>query len=166
MCKKIWNWLGSDHEQIKMFFTLIAALFILWQYSKTQDEGRTKQTMEFQARFAQGEIRKAYLDLNLLLIDKKSELDAAGTAASKKITELVKARNFEAQVMLLADFFGQVTTCVENNVCNKKVACSLFAGPAIALRNNFFDLFATWRQQWGEDFIAPSYDYFTKQCDN
>jgi hypothetical protein len=165
MCLKAgWDFLANNKDQIKLIFTVIAAIFVTVEYFDAMQASRVKQTMEFQSRFGQSDIQKANFDLNLLLIDKKPELDAAGKGASARITELVKEQKLDRSALLITDFFVQVKTCIEGNVCDRKLACSLFADQIKAFHNNFNNLFESWRAQWGENFLAPSYDYFGKNC--
>ena len=163
-CTTAWGALGSHHEQIKIIFAAIAAIIVVAEYINKKDEAKIKQTMEFQTRFGNDDIQKAYLDLNFMLLDKKAEIKGAGANASAKIAELVKDNDYERNLIQLADFFGQIVTCVENSVCDKKVACASFSSPVIAFRNNFNRVFEDWKREWGENFIASSYGFFAKGC--
>lgn len=165
MCgQEIWDWTKANSEAIKIVFTLIAAAFVVWQYFETKNQERIKQTMTFQERFGTGTIQQAYRDLSVLLLDNKQKLNAAGANANKEITALIEQNKYENKIVLLANFYSQVTTCVENNVCNRRVACSIFKAPITELRNNFYDLFSAWEKQWGQNFIAGPYEYFKDHC--
>ncbi len=160
----IWNWVGAHHDQVKIVFAVCAALFILWEYHDKQIEERVSKTYDFQARLASGDLQKARLDLNFLLIGNWPTIKAAGPGGSDLIAEMVRKAQLERNVLLLADFYTQAATCARLNLCELGVACAAFKTPVVAFRHNFFSLFEEWKKDWGEDFAAESFDYFTSNC--
>jgi hypothetical protein len=162
--KALWTWLGTDHDQVKILFAVIAALFILWEYHDKQVENRVSKTYDFQTRLASDESQKARLDLNFLLINNTPAIKAAGTGASDLIADLVRKANLEREVLLLVDFYTQAATCAKLNLCELDVACEAFRAPVVAFRNNFYSLFEQWKKDWGDDFISEPYQYFTSNC--
>jgi len=162
--RALWTWLGTDHDQVKILFAVIAALYILWEYHDKQVEYRVSKTYDFQVRLASNELQKARLDLNLLLISNKPAIDAAGSGGSDLIASLVHSNQMERNVLLLADFYSQVADCSKLNLCELDVACQAFREPVIAFRNNFYPLFDKWKKDWGNDFIAEPFEYFRTSC--
>ncbi|MBS0524078.1 MAG: hypothetical protein JSS04_10625 [Proteobacteria bacterium] len=161
-----WKWLGDNHEQVTLFFAIVAGAYVLFEYQSKNDEETVRRSLEFQARYGQKEILAARVKLDGYLLSELYKQDlAAATAkdANAKMTEVIRKRGLESNVFILADFFDQVTTCVEKNLCDKKTACSIFKGPIISLSNNYYGLFQDWQKTWGENFAAKSSGYF-KNC--
>jgi hypothetical protein len=162
--KTLWTRLGTDHDQVKILFAVIAALFILWEYHDKQVENRISKTYDFQTRLGSDELQKARLDLNILLIHNKPAIKAAGTSANDLIADLVRKAQLERNALLLVDFYTEAATCAKLNLCELDVACEAFRAPVDAFRNNFYSLFEQWKKDWGDDFISEPYEYFTSNC--
>jgi len=120
--------------------------------------------MEFHARYSKDEVLKAHLDLDGLLLDPETQkLLAAAPKPSEKITELIQAKKFERNVLILADFFGQLTTCVQSGVCHLEAACAVFKDRVIAHWHNYYDLFQRWGT-WGQNLMKPTFEFFNTKC--
>ena len=164
---RLWKWLGENHEQVTMLFALIAGAYVLVEYQLKEHEETVKRSLEFQARYGQKEILTARIKLDGYLLSEQYKQDIAAATtkdANGKITEVIRKRGLESNVFILADFFDQVTTCVEKDLCDKKTACAIFKGPVLGLRNNYYGLFEDWKKTWGENFAAKSHQYFDKKC--
>lgn len=160
----LWNWIKNNNEPIKIVFAIATASFVWFEYSGRQTDARVQRTMEFQSKFSQPEIQKVYLDLNFFMIEHDHEFKAAGKGASIAILKAVQLYSKEREVFSLAEFYGQVVTCLERNLCELKTACAVFSAKASALHNNFYELFAEWEKDWNENFIEHTYTYFSTKC--
>jgi effector-binding domain-containing protein len=163
----LWKWLGENHEQVTIFFALVAGAYVLIEYQSKEHEETVKRSLEFQARYGQKEILAARIKLDGYLLSEQYKQDIAAAAAKDangKMTEVIRKRGLDSNVYILADFFDQVTTCVEKDLCDKKTACAIFKGPIVGLRNNYHGLFEDWKKTWGENFAAKSSGYFEKNC--
>ena len=166
MCiKKIWTRVGTDAEQIKIVFAIIAAGYILFEYQSSLTDAAIKQTMSFQARYSEGDLLKAHLDLDSMLLnpDNQKILNAAAKP-SEEITRLVISNKYDRDVAVLADFFSQLATCVQSGVCQLETACAVFKSRIVALWNNYSDLFVQRWGTWGQNLMKPTFDYFDKSC--
>jgi hypothetical protein len=67
-------------------------------------------------------------------------------------------------VRLLADFYGQVATCMKNSLCDVETACAAFWQGAKELRDNYSGLFKRWQKVWNTNLIEPTFLYFEEEC--
>ena len=160
-----WFWIHENDRQLKLIFGLVTVLSILLGYCSNQHEANIKRTLDFQAKYSEGELLKAHLELDALLLDRadKTAIDEAPDPP-RKIMELVQAKGYERDVLILADFFSQVATCVRGGLCDLPTACAVFSDSVIRHRNNYFRLFELWQNLWGQNFIEAPYEYFRKRC--
>lgn len=162
---RIWEKIGTNTEQIKIVFTVIAAIYVLVQYQSSLSEAAVKQTMSFQARHSEGDLLKAHLDLDSMLLNPDNQkLLAASKKPSEEIDKLVKTNKYERDVITLADFYGQLATCVQSGVCKAETACAVFKSRIVALWNDYYDLFVKDWGTWGQNLMKPTFDYFSKNC--
>jgi hypothetical protein len=161
-----WQWAGKNKEQLTILFAAIAGIYVLIEYRRNETDAKIKRTMEFQARYAQSEILAARLRLETFWLDpdSKKHLAAAPGTAPEKITQVVLDHKLAGNVFLLADFMGQLTTCLKNDLCDLATACSAFRNHVVAVRNTYFDLFTRWEKDWGENLIKEQHQYFTTKC--
>lgn len=89
------------------------------------------------------------------------EFNAAKENANAKIAELAEKQELEQKILLFGDFYGQVATCAKSGLCDRKIACSIFGGKAVAFGHNFYGVFEKWKSDWGESFIDGTYAYFS-----
>ena len=61
--KIIWKWIAANKEQIKIFFALVTAAYVLFEYQANIASERVKRTLDFESRYSQGEILSARVDL-------------------------------------------------------------------------------------------------------
>jgi hypothetical protein len=156
-------WLREHEKEIKLLSTLMAAGYVILQYEISQRDAKIARTLEFETRYSQTEVLAAHIELDTFLLNPqtKAEIDAAPVPGGK-IMELVQSKGYDKDVLILSDFFSEVTTCVQKNLCHRPTACAVFRDRVVALRNNYFKLFELWEKLWGQNFIKTSYDYFSK----
>jgi len=161
-----WVWIGANKEQLTILFAVVAGLYVLVEYRRNETDANIKRTMEFQARYAQSEILAARLKLESFWLNPESEkyLKAAPGTPAEQYTRVVLDHKLDGHVFLLADFMGQLTTCLKNKLCELATACPAFRGQVVAVRNTYFDLFRTWEKRWGENLIKEPFEYFTAKC--
>jgi len=166
---RLWKWVGSNHEQVAILFAVVAGAYVLFEYKSKESEETVKRAMEFQARYGQKEILEARVKLHGYLLGEQFQKDYAAAKAkggNAKMTELIRSHGLEPSVYVLVDFYDQVTTCVENDLCDKKTACAIFKEPITSLASNYHGLFDEWQKNWGENLAAKSNGYFSnkKNC--
>jgi hypothetical protein len=161
-----WSWIGDNHEQIALLFAVVAGLYVLIEYKRSETDADTKRVMEFQARYGQREILAARRKLEAFWLnpDSDAERDAATGSAAEKITEVVLKHKLDGDVFVVADFFDQVTTCMRVDLCHLKTACAIFKSEVDGMRNTYFDLFKKWEKRWGENRMEPNFKYFAAKC--
>ena len=162
MFKSGWQWLADNKEQLTIIFTIIAAGYVLYEYLGSQTDAKVKRAMDFQARYGEKELLSARTGLDTLLFDQDFDkiLEQGNDAISKAVTD----RELDPNVRLLADFYGQVATCMKNGLCDVQTACAAFRQGTKELRNNFYGLFCRWQKVWKTNLIEPTYLYFEKEC--
>jgi len=162
---RIWFWLHENEKQLKLMFTLAAGFYVVIAYGLNQRDADIKRTLDYQTRYSEGEFQKAHLELNMLLLNpaNKDAIDKA-SIPDAKIKELVEANGYQRDVLILADLFAEVTTCVRRNLCHQQTACAIFRDRIFAHRNNYHALFESWQNMWGQNFIEDSFNRFGKWC--
>lgn len=164
--RQLWQWLGSNHEPVKIAFAVVAGLYVLVQYQLAQTDATIARTMELQARYGQGDILAARVKLESYWLNPESEADLAKTIGTKneKITTVILGRKLDGSVFVLVDFFSQVVTCLQSGLCHTRTACTVFKRDVDGLRNTYFDLFQRWEKRWGENLAETAFQYFGKAC--
>jgi hypothetical protein len=164
--KDFWIGLGANKEQLTLVFAVIAGGYVLIEYLRNETDANVKRTMEFQARYAQKEILAARLNLESFWLNPESQkqVDAAPGTPAEKITHVVLSNKLDGHVFLLADFMGQVATCMEKELCDMPTSCAVFRNQVVAIRNTYFDLFKMWEKRWGENLIEAPHRLFTEKC--
>lgn len=162
----VWRWIGVHKDHLTVIFAAVAGIYVLIEYNRNEIDANIKRTMEFQARYGQSEILSSRLKLESFWLNPDSDAQLAqesGTEA-EKITKLVYKNKLDGNVFVLADFFGQVTTCLRNDLCHVPTSCAAFKSHVVALRNTYFNLFKNWEKRWGENFIDDPYNFFIRSC--
>jgi hypothetical protein len=161
-----WNWIGTNHEQVTLLFAVVAGVYVLIEYKRSEIDADTKRVMEFQARYGQREILAARRKLDSFWLNPDSDAERAAEpgSAAEKITAVVLKRKLDGEVFVVADFFDQVTTCIRTDLCHLKTACAIFKSEIDGKRNTYFDLFKKWEQRWGENRMEANFKYFSSKC--
>ena len=165
--KASWSWLGANHEQVTIAFAVVAALYVLFEYHSNATDTDIKRTLDLQARFGQKELVEARFKLESYWLNPQSQVDldqAAGATKNEKITTVVLDHKLDGSVFMLADFFGQVATCMKEKICDRETTCAVFQRNAVELRNTYFGLFKSWEARWGENLGEIPYKIFVEQC--
>jgi hypothetical protein len=164
--KDRWTWLGDSKEQLTVVFTIIAACYVLYEYHASQTDANIKRTMDFQARYSEKELLRARVALDNVFFDKNFEKMRADTGlkGNDAVSAIITDLKLDSNVRLLADFYGQIATCMKNSLCDVDTACSAFHQGAKELRNNFYGLFKEWQKKWRTNLMEPTYEYFEGEC--
>jgi|ERR1035437_2775114 hypothetical protein len=164
--KAFWARIGDNHEQITLLFGVVAGLYVLVEYKRSETDAEIKRVMEFQARYGQREILAARRSLDSFWLnpDSDAERAAAPGSAAEKITAVVLKHKLDGEVFVMADFFDQVTTCMRTDLCDLKTACAIFKPEVEGMRNTYFDLFKIWEKRWGENRMEMNFKYFAGKC--
>jgi hypothetical protein len=163
---KFWNWIGTNHEQITLLFAVVAGVYVLIEYKRSETDADTKRVMEFQARYGQREILAARRKLDSFWLNPDSDAERAAEpgSAAEQITAVVLKHKLDSEVFVVADFFDQVTTCMRTDLCHLKTACTIFKPEVEGMRNTYFDIFKKWEKRWGENRMETNFKYFASKC--
>ena len=161
-----WKWLGDNKDQLTILFAVIAAGYVLYEYRGNQDASRIARTMEFATRYSEKELLGARIALDNVLFDEgfDKKRAATGLKGNDAISKIITDMKLDSNVRLLADFFGQVATCMKNSLCDIGTTCAAFRQGTKELRNNYYGLFARWEKAWNTNLIEPTYQYFEMVC--
>jgi hypothetical protein len=161
-----WNWIGTNHEQITLLFAVVAGVYVLIEYKRSETDADTKRVMEFQARYGQREILAARRRLDSFWLNPDSDAERAAEPGSpaEQITAVVLKHKLDSEVFVVVDFFDQVTTCMRTDLCHLKTACAIFKAEVEGVRNTYFDLFKKWQKRWGENRMETNFNYFASKC--
>ena len=161
-----WDWSAKNKEQLTILFTIIAAFYVWFEYTGNQIDAKIKRTMDFQARYSEKELLSARTALDNLLFDPNLNKILAGTGlkGNDAISAVVIDRKLDPHVRLLADFYGQVATCMKHSLCDADTACATFRLGAKELRDNYYGLFERWQKDWNTNLMEPTYLYFEAEC--
>jgi hypothetical protein len=162
----IWDWIGSNHEQITLLFAVVAGAYVLVEYKRSETDADIKRVMEFQARYGQREILAARRKLDSFWLNPESDAQRAAEpgSAAEQITAVVLKQKLDGEVFVVVDFFDQLTTCMRSDLCDLKTACMIFKPDVDGMRNTYFDLFKKWEQRWGENRMEVNFKYFANKC--
>src|ERR1700690_1702588 len=113
-----WQWLGGNKEQLTIVFTVIAAGYVLYEYLGNLTDGAVKRTMEPQARYSEKELLSASTELNNVLFYENLDKNLAqtGLKGNAAVVKLITDLKLDSNVRQLADFYGQVATCMRNSL--------------------------------------------------
>jgi hypothetical protein len=163
---KLWNWIGANHEQITLVFAVVAGVYVLIEYKRSEIDADTKRVMDFQARYGQREILAARRKLDSFWLNPDSDAERAAEPGSpaEQIRAVVLKHKLDGEVFVVADFFDQITTCMQTDLCHLKTACAIFKPEVDGLHNTYFDLFKKWEQRWGENRMEMNFKYFAANC--
>jgi hypothetical protein len=164
--KAFWSWLGKNHEQLTISFAVVAGLYVIFEYRSNATDTDIKRTLELQARFGQKELIEARYKLESYWLNPQSQidLDQAGGTKNEKLTKVIMDHKLDGSVFLLADFFGQVATCIKEKICHLETTCAVFKRNIVEMRNTYFDLFKNWEARWGENLGEVPYKVFVERC--
>jgi hypothetical protein len=163
---RTWAWLKDSKEQLTILFTVIAAVYALREYQASQTDANIKRTLDFQARFSEKEFLSARTNLDNVLFDPHFDDKLAKTRlkGNEAMSKLILDAKLDPSVRLLADFYGQVATCMMNSLCDIKTACAVFDQPVKEFRNNYYGLFQRWEKTWNSNMMEPTFKYFESEC--
>jgi len=161
-----WKWLEDNKEQLTILFTVIAAGYVLYEYRNSQADANIKRTLDFQARFSEKEFLSARTNLDNILFDPHfdDKLAKTGLKGNEAMSKLILDAKLDPSVRLLADFYGQVATCMMNSLCDLETACATFRQRVKEFRDNYYGLFQRWEKTWNSNIMEPTFQYFESEC--
>jgi hypothetical protein len=165
-----WAWIGANNDPLKLLFGIIAAGYVLFQYQDGLTGERIKRALGFQSRYTRDDMLKARVELNSFRLQedtKKTIQDAirVGGSPNDTLATLIREKpELTRHVLLLADFYSQVTTCVDRGLCHLDTSCASFYDHIRSVRDRYFSAFQSWQKDAGENFIDNSFNYFKKNC--
>jgi hypothetical protein len=129
ICDSVWPWVGSNHEQVKILFAVLAAFFVVVEYLGKANEAAVAKTLEYVKRFNETEIAAARKKLDAFL-DQRS-VEPWGKQLNprnydREITTRLYERGLTSDVRLLGHFYREVGLCVQGKICNAAKACHFF----------------------------------------
>jgi hypothetical protein len=140
----IWKWIGENEKQIKILFTLIGALYVIWEYRSSLKQTRILAAMDFVEQYSKPPVyddkKKLALfwmsdkGINFVNEQKKLTSKERKEAYSKNLLVLLKnnsANNNEQLINELAidgvfNFYKDVSYCLKTNKCDRDTICQYF----------------------------------------
>lgn len=159
-------WLG-------LIALLIGGIFAIVQYLSQQEDGRVKETLSMYQQYNKGAIHESNMIIFMAWETREKELDAVLDASPfspqtyyKEIIKIIDEEKLLRHIFVLISFFDALDVCVNENICDAKVALMLFHQDACAFYHLHFAKIAEVRQRRKEAFLAIQLQHFVakKSC--
>lgn len=157
----MWSVIKEYAEVIKIGFSLIAGAYVFYEYNSKQHDERIKRALDFQARWADGDVQTSRTKLDLAMFAQGKD----ATSSYDKIAVIVKDNKLQEQVLVVADYFGQLTTCLEKGLCDQETTCALFSNEVRGFSSTYRRIFKDWEEVWGRNVMAHPAATFKAQCE-
>jgi len=164
--QKIWEWLGRNHVQIKLIFTVIVGFWVVLEYYSNLKQTKIEHSLMYIKRYQEKKVLNARtaLDVPWIQQEKLESIKKSSKAEwSKKATDIAKNNKF-IDVYILISFYQEMSVCAENDVCDSKTLCSFFyedVDAFISLYKNFIDM---WEESWDENITAEIDTFLNSSC--
>jgi hypothetical protein len=164
---QLWRSIGANHEQIKIVFALVVALWTLYEYKQHIAESRVAESLKYIERYQRDPVltaRHEYANYWLLgegsdLLRKTPKKDWNSLIDKKPEEHLL-----ERHVFTLTSFYIDVALCTKHKLCDKRTSCQYFKADMDALRNSHSKLLERWENAWRESFRLELDEFVTSLC--
>jgi hypothetical protein len=156
----IWGWIGRNEKQIKILFTLIAALYIVWEYRQAVYHSRVERAISYVHDYDQGkilEIREHLSDFwlskpmtNFLQQQRGLDGDKRVKRYDEELPSLVQSSGSLNDAYNLLNFYRDLSLCVKVSDCDRDTVCNYFFEDVQGFRENYRPLLPEWSQNFGE----------------
>lgn len=155
----MWNWLGDSEKQIKLIFTVLAAIYIYFEYNDKRQQDRIGNSMDYIRRYTdeKGSIYPArehlfnfWIDRKNVNVIKKLKIKSSPKIYDETIPKMLKSLNLHLDVYKILIFYRDINICVQANRCDQKVICSYFFKEIQDFRENYRAILSEWTQTIGE----------------
>jgi hypothetical protein len=157
--KLMWGWLGGNKDQLTILFGIVA--------------GVTALVLKYIERFQDSRVSSARSKIAEALLDaeKRADFDNAYVAAmtskdkdAKALQTFMLKHDLNGQLVVLAEHYMNLSTCVEAKICDRELACKSFKSDIEATYLTFQPLFTgPWKSSMGRDYMEKPRQ-FAKAC--
>lgn len=156
--RTLWDGLGRNKDQITIVFAVLAAGWGLLEYRDRLLAGQRAETLRFVERYHGDHYLQARQALHRVAFDRALQKEYLAVRLDpQKLEVFVTEQGLTPHLLILAEVYDSLARCVDAGICSQDAACAQFSGDIEGLRNAYRALFtATWKEMWGEDFMARS----------
>jgi hypothetical protein len=150
--KSLWKWIGANDKQLRAVFTVVAAVYVVWQYqtnvrnqriAQASDyfvlKDRRDQVLEAQYKLEKFLHGKAYQDFSAAMQKVPEDLKEASYKVG--LPKLVDDSNEDKDVYTIIRFYGDLDLCVKASNCDPNTVCRYFFQDMQDFRENYRPLF-------------------------
>lgn len=171
----VWKWVGENEKQIKIVFTLIASMYVIFQYQAKIRQDRIANSMDYTHRYTSEPIlpMKERLDsfwLSKQVQEVSRKLQAEPNSAvrfkryNEVIPQLLQTSGRDRDVYGILQFYRDVGLCIQANRCYYKTACDYFFVDMLSFRSNYRPLLEEWTLTLGETAPAELSELIQHTC--
>lgn len=176
LASAIWSWIGKNEKQIKILFTLVAALYIVWEYRQTVYRSRVERAIGYVRDYDEGKVletRERISDfwLSKEMTDFLREQRALpgeerATRYENELPKLIETSGRLNDAYNLLNFYRDLSLCVQVSDCDRNTVCSYFFEDVQSFRENYRPLLPRWSRDFGEHAAEVVSALAEKECVN
>jgi hypothetical protein len=184
----VWNIVGRNSEQIKIFSGIFVSAFVLWEYYDRQQDDKIARALSYVTEHQAQRRMDALVESKLVWLKNPDYMNAlSGTEAitngrdpaseqlqgsHPKLSKLDVIRKlierhetFEYHLQGLQNFYHSVAQCTLSGVCDAQTICQTFFGDVQTFRRMYIEYFDQWSEHWLEN-KGTIIDQLIEFCDN
>lgn len=173
----MWKWVGENEKQIKIVFTLIAAIYVVFEYQVKVKQDHIANTIDYVHRYADGKILESrerldvfWLSNRVIKVNRKLQAETNSTIRIKRyheiIPHLLRTSGRSRDVYKILQFYRDVGLCVHTGRCDRETACNYFFTDMQSFRENYRALLDGWTQSIGETAPGELSLLVEQKCDD
>jgi hypothetical protein len=145
--KSFWDWIGVNDKQLKLIFTIVGAVYVLWQYHISVRNQRITQASDYfilnnraavldaQYKLEKFLQSKAYRDFSAAVKQKPEDLREA--EYKEGLPALINELNEDKDIYTITRFYGDLDLCVKASNCDLNTICKYFFQDMQDFRENY-----------------------------
>jgi hypothetical protein len=157
------------YERIKLVASLVAALWIGIEYYGGVLQKKEDRTLQFAERYLTGDVLLSHKDLDALFMSPET-IEFAKKHTRRSVYERTIAiaddyyKKDYIDVVTMADFFNDLSKCVDTDGCDANLACQFFANRVDNFTLHYLPKIYSWEKQGLTDKRADSIKKFKYVC--
>jgi len=135
-----WLWIKANDVQLKILFSVVAALYVLAEYSMKGHEAKVEKTLKYVERHTQFEVAAARRKLDAFWLSKPvSEWQKLLNPANYNtvVPDMMQKRDLLGEIKVLTAFYNELSQCVNKRICDGPTACQFFFEEVQSFRHNY-----------------------------
>lgn len=153
-------WIGKYAQQIKICFAIIAAIWILVEYTGKQQEARVEHSLDYVKQLSEGELLAADIRLTQFWVKKSTvqKLESLPKGDKKAYADFLidsVDSSLTAEVWQLFNFFKNLSICVNTRICDAATACTRFRRDIEAFLQSYEPYFERYKSIFHDDAFEP-----------